>query len=286
MNILELITSVGEESGYSVDTTAVIGSTNQTTAQLRAMAQRIIAEMADTYPWPALNRTATITLVAGQSDYFLPGDFSRYHFDTFWNSSTNWRVFGPLSEIEYAEFLGSAVPAETAGYFTIQGVSDSTFTVYPTPGTGEAGETIIFRYVSARPVRPQTWVTGLSIAIGDYSFYDGNYYSATSAGTTGASAPVHTSGSDSDGGVTWAYYSGAYETFQFDTDIPVLSDRILRQGLMERFGELHGITIAPRYQAQLAAEYAKTRPGRILYAGGEREGFRARGWKGRIQFGG
>ena len=285
MNLLEIVRSVGEECGYTVDSSLVISSENETTKQLKAMAQRIIEEMADKYPWPQLNRTATITLVAGQADYALPGDFSRYHFETFWNSSTNWAVLGPMSEIEYAQFLGNATPAQTAGYFTIQGISDARFTVWPTPGAGEAGETIIFRYVSARPIRPQTWVEGLSINPGDYCAYNGNfYYAPSSTGATGPTPPTHTSGSASDGVITWEYYGGAYQTFRADTDVPVLSDRILRQGLLERFGELHGIPVVARYEEQLTNEYSKNRPGRII-SGYKSDSMKARGWRGRVQFG-
>lgn len=49
------------------------------------------------------------------------------------------------------------------------------------------------------------WANGVSKSIGDYVFNGLNVYRATTAGTTGASAPVHTSGSVSDGGVTWEY---------------------------------------------------------------------------------
>lgn len=61
--------------------------------------------------------------------------------------------------------------------------------------------------------RPQHWAPGLTILLGDECEYGGRYYGASSSGTTGASPPVHTAGSVSDGGVTWNaagidYYSG------------------------------------------------------------------------------
>jgi hypothetical protein len=61
------------------------------------------------------------------------------------------------------------------------------------------------------------WRTGLQINIGEYILYcDGanqNVYQATAAGTTGVTPPTHTTGTVSDGGVSWLFihdtYSGA-----------------------------------------------------------------------------
>lgn len=52
-----------------------------------------------------------------------------------------------------------------------------------------------------------TWANGQSITIGNYRVNGLNLYQATTAGTTGVTAPVHTSGTASDGGVTWSYVS-------------------------------------------------------------------------------
>ncbi|MBO9431601.1 hypothetical protein [Sulfitobacter sp. R18_1] len=50
-----------------------------------------------------------------------------------------------------------------------------------------------------------TWTTGEAVLENEWRKYGGNYYIADVAGTTGATAPTHTSGSISDGGVTWTY---------------------------------------------------------------------------------
>lgn len=49
------------------------------------------------------------------------------------------------------------------------------------------------------------WAAGQSIAIGAYRFNGLNVYVATTAGTTGATAPVHTTGTVSDGAVSWKW---------------------------------------------------------------------------------
>lgn len=49
------------------------------------------------------------------------------------------------------------------------------------------------------------WATSQSITSGDYRSYLNNLYIATTAGTTGATPPTHTTGTASDGAVTWQY---------------------------------------------------------------------------------
>lgn len=59
------------------------------------------------------------------------------------------------------------------------------------------------------------WTAGTSYTIGDYvrnseSTGTCSYYKATTSGTSGASIPVHTTGTISDGGVSWAYQAACY----------------------------------------------------------------------------
>ena len=49
------------------------------------------------------------------------------------------------------------------------------------------------------------WTTGIVYSSGDQVFNANKVYTATNAGTSGATAPTHTTGSVSDGAVTWAY---------------------------------------------------------------------------------
>lgn len=49
------------------------------------------------------------------------------------------------------------------------------------------------------------WSSGVSVAANDYYYYGLNVYLSTGAGTTGATPPTHTSGTVSDGGVSWTY---------------------------------------------------------------------------------
>lgn len=269
VTLLENVQNVANEAGYAVASTAV-GSTDTTTKQLLTIANRVNDEMANEYPWPQLYAAGSITLVSGQAQYELPAAFSYNHYDTFWNQSTRWRILGPMTPQEYAEIQGYGLNTTVYSRFQIRGISNSQLLISPTPGAGTAGQVIIFEYIADRSVRPKIWAVGTIFAAGAYCFYNGNYYQTTAGGTTGATAPTHTSGSVSDGGVTWTYYSGAYTKFLADTDCTLFNSRTLELGMLERFAEIHGLTtILPRYQVELNKDFSKANPGKTLWAGGE-----------------
>jgi hypothetical protein len=268
----ELIETVGAEAGYSVVSSNILSSTDVTTKQLLGMANRVIAEMAEAYNWTRLIKTGTFTLATDIATYALPADFSQYHYNTFWNQSTEWPLYGPLSLQEYAERIGTNFENSLCDEFQIRGVTDKEITIYPEPDSGVNGEVIVYQYTSARYVRPQTFAQGLSVTSGSYIFNNGNYYTAGSTGTTGATAPTHTSGSVTDGTITWTYYAGKYEKFLADTDVPVISQRILEQGVMERFGGIKKLDVMPLFLSQLEDEYGKNINGKVLYAGGRSSG--------------
>ena len=268
MTLLSAVTNVANEVGYKVD--SVVSTSNDiTTKQLLAMAQRIIVEMARAYPWTKLYASGSITLSSGVASYALPSAFSYYHFESFWNSSTRWRILGPMTEQEYALIRGYGLNTTVYQRFQVRGVTDKQLLISPTPGTMNDAQTIIFEYISNRNVQPQTWLVGTTFAANAYCFYLGNYYQ-TASGGSGGSAPTHTSGTTG----IWTYYDGAYENFLADTDVPVFSQRVLEQGMLERFAEVHGLTaVQPRYTDQLAEEFSKDSVGKILYAGGENSPF-------------
>jgi len=265
MTLSTVVQNVANEAGYTVDT-AVINSSETTTKQLRTMVQRVNREMAEKYLWPQLFASGSFTTVAGQAAYQLPAAFSYNHYNTFWNSSTRWRLLGPMTEQEYAEILGYGLNTTVYQRFQIRGMSNSQLLMSPTPDT--SGQIIIFEYVAERFVRPATWVTATLYAANAYTFYNGNYYQTTGGGTSGGTPPTHTSGSASDGGVTWTYYSGSYPEFLADSDVSLFNEKTLEQGVLERFAEIHGLTVMPRFDADLNEEFSRANPGKILYTGG------------------
>jgi hypothetical protein len=266
MSIATVIQNVANEAGYTVESN-ILTSSETTTKQLLAIAQRINRDIFEAYPWPKCYATSSITLVAGQATYALPAAFSYYQYETFWNQSTRWRVLGPISEQDYAQIQGFGLMPTIYQRFQIRGMSNTELLISPTPQT--SGQVLIFEYISDRCVVPKTWTASTSFAANAYCIYNGNYYQTTAGGTTGATAPTHTSGSVSDGGVTWTYYNGAYSEFLADTDTSIFQEKLLEQGVLERFAEIHGLdSIKPRFDMQLHEEFSRTAAGKVIYAGG------------------
>lgn len=272
MSLATVIQNVANEAGYTVESN-ILTSTETTTKQLLAIANRMNREIFEAYPWPKCYASGAITLVNGQATYQLPAAFSYYHYETFWNSSTRWRVLGPMTEQEYAEIRGFGLNTTVYQRFQIRGVSNSQLLISPTPGASYSGDIIIFEYIADRSVRPKTWTTATNFAAGSYCFYNGNYYTTAAGGTTGATAPTHTTGSASDGGVTWTYYDGIYDQFLADTDVSLFNEKLLEQAVLERFAEIHGLdSIKPRFEVQLNEEFSRDQNGKIIFAGGQTRG--------------
>lgn len=281
--LLGICSNIADECGITIGS-SIVNSTGISELELYAMTNRVLDVMADMYPWPQLFKSASLTLVAGQDSFPLPSDFSYYHFDTFWNQSTRWRVIGPMSPQEYGEIEGYGLSQFVYDRFQIRGVADNQLIISPTPTTGTAGQIIVYEYMADRPVKPKTWVTATAFSANTYCFYNGNYYTTTAGGTTGATPPTHTSGTVSDGTVSWTYYSGSYNRFLADTDQPVLSQKVLEQGVLERYSVKHGLAIDRTFENDVAKEYSRTLPGKTIFVSGRASRFVV-SEGGRVSFG-
>jgi hypothetical protein len=175
-----------------------------------------------------------------------------------------------MSEREYADAVGFGLNTTVYQRFQIRGVSNNELLIWPTPGAQYNGDTLVFEYIADRSVRPRNWVTATVFGANSYCFNNGNYYQTTAGGTTGATAPTHTTGTVSDGAVNWTYYNGIYDQFLANTDVSFFNEKLLEQGVLERFAEIHGLdTIQPKFDLQLHEEFGRTYAGKIIYAGGQ-----------------
>jgi hypothetical protein len=244
MTLRSIVANVANEAGYTVES-GVVNSTEVTTKQLYAIANRINRQISEAYPWPTM-------------------------YASFWNSATRWRILGPMSEQEYAEVRGFGINTAVYQRFQIRGLTNSELLIYPTPGPENNGNVIIFEYIADRSVRPQTWTSGVTYSANSYTFYNGNYYTTSVGGVTGATAPTHTSGSASDGGVTWDYYNGPYNEFLADTDSSIFNEKLVEQGILERFADIHGLVGVPKtFTMELHEEFSRQKVSKVVYAGGQ-----------------
>src|SRR4030095_15602609 len=59
------------------------------------------------YPWAQLKKIWELTLVADQSSYDLPPDWSYFVDQTQWDITNHWPLLGPKSAAEWAWLKGS-----------------------------------------------------------------------------------------------------------------------------------------------------------------------------------
>jgi hypothetical protein len=53
-----------------------------------------------------------------------------------------------------------------------------------------------------------------------------------------------------------------------DTDVSLFNEKLLEQGVLERFAEIHGLdSIKPRFEMQLHEEFSRVAAGKVIYAG-------------------
>lgn len=159
--------------------------------------------------------TAGVRLHLQPSGYIQNGLQAKtdWMFDTFEEDPNNYRLFNVLTRTGTTSgllstngvaFLGvkgrgnqqSIYPALHIGF---NDDSDSPLNLYffdTTDNTWRA------------PMRGM-WRTAVNFTTGDYIIWGNRMYLAASTGTSGATAPVHTSGTVSDGGVSWTYVKAA-----------------------------------------------------------------------------
>jgi hypothetical protein len=138
---LQIIRQTTAELGLPVPNSAVT-SQEATVVQLLALLNSAGYELSYGYEWQSLIRKATITVVAGQSDYALPSDFSKMINQTIWSSDTLQPVQGPLSPQRWEMRTEGIVGFGPFVGFRIIG---GKLALYPAPTVGAE---ITFEYMS------------------------------------------------------------------------------------------------------------------------------------------
>ena len=149
MTLLSAVNDAQRELSLAVSSTLV--ADGQETQNLlyrlaRKEAQEILRRTE--YTFPALRRTQSFTTsLASLQSSGKPSDFKRAIPDTFWNQTQNKKVYGPLSDEEWAIANGAAVSSATWQnvMFRYDGLH-----IFPVP---TAAETITFDYVINTPVQ-------------------------------------------------------------------------------------------------------------------------------------
>lgn len=227
---------IGIRVGVQITTaTTVVNSSDQQVNLIAKMMQKTAVEISDDYPWPELQKEYTFTLTDGAASYALPPDFDRQINATQWNRTQHWPLIGPLDPVLWQQYKSGLVTTLPRQRFRVKGWTNTQFFIDPTPDSSIAGQTIALEYCSGTIWRPKTWVTATAFAAGAYCSYNGNIYMTTAGGTTGVTPPTWTSGTSSDGVVSWTYQSGAYNNPSTDTDESILDPWMIIDGATWRF---------------------------------------------------
>lgn len=249
--ILSIIQTASDEIGIPRPS-SVIGSNDNSARRLYAFLLRTSKHLRSKEEWPFLRKEVAITIVSGQDSYALPGDFEAFLNETQWDGTNHWQMLGPLTPEEWQakkRGVSSQTPRRT---FTIKGMASKQFFIMPTPSASEAGQILYYEYISANTFMPVAWNASSSISIGDYRSYNGNMYVATSAGTTGITPPTHTTGTASDGGVSWEYTLTKYSP-RSDLDTTVLDPDLFVLGIIWRWKRHKGLDYDDAFSEYLDA---------------------------------
>ena len=236
MNVLTLIQDCCRELKLPVPA-SVSGSPDREIQLLIALLNLEGSELRSKYVWPILNKEYLFNTSANTQGYPLPTDFDYECFQTHWDRTSRWSLRGPLSPQEWQQRKSGITLVLPRFGFRVKGSTSTPFLVEPTP---QAIHELVFEYQSMNWLRPSTeWAASTLYAANAYCFNDGNVYQTTAGGTSGSTAPTHTAGSASDGGVTWTFAS--YERVAADSDVLVLPWQTLKAGVKWRWKRENGL---------------------------------------------
>lgn len=226
---------------------------------------RIIAIVNSTSVTVNENATASATattIVFPQEAYAFPADFSRFINRTQWDRNYRWELLGPLSPQEWEWRKSGIIASSPRRRFRIIGQGINQIYIDPLPASTDTGQILVFEYYTDNFCLPRMWVTGTSYAAGAKVSYNGYWYTTTGGGTSGVVPPTWLTGSQSDGGVTWAF--SGYSTYGpsgatlpgwlADTDIGVLPEDLLSLDVIWRFRKAKGFPDWEMHQQTAEAE--------------------------------
>lgn len=222
--------------------TTFVGSTDNNMILLKAMIEKALDDIKDTYVWPELEREYTFTLSTSTASYAFPTDFDSRQFGTEWNRTQHWPLIGPLDAVEWQQYKSGYTTSFPMQRFRVKGSSTTQFYIDPTPSSSENGQTIVYEYISTNVVRPKTWVASTAWAGFQYCWYNGNYYDrgGVGAASTGTTPPTHVTGSASDGSISWTYINTTYP-ITYDSDEIILDNSMIIDGAVWRFKMERGL---------------------------------------------
>ncbi len=266
--VLTIAQNAAEEVGFDSPTT-LVGNSDPTAIQLLALLNREGRHLQRKWDWTQLQYETTAETSTSQAAYPLPGDFSRAINTTQWDRTNHWPIWGPINPQDWQLIKSGIITVYPRRRFRIRGNTSTTLLIDPTPTT--SSNFLVYEYISKGWCTARQWVTGTVYAAAATVSNNGNRYTTTAGGTSGSTAPTVTSGSESDGGVTWAYADHGYDAIVADTDINILDEYLLTCGLVWRFLEAKGLDYTAKkaeYDAELERAMSRDGGAKPLFVAG------------------
>jgi len=207
----------------------VIGNTDRNVIELLNLVEETGRDLRDMHDWVELQKEYTFDLVSGQAAYQLPTDFNFQLFNTHWNRDSTWPLIGPIDPSTWQEYKSGVVTSLPRQRFRVKGLGTYQFNIDPTPGSGDAGQTLVFEYCHNSWIKSATdWAASTVVTLNSYINSNDTIYKVTTGGTTSTTAPSHVVGSATNGTATLLVVS--YDVFTSDTDLIVLNQDLIIDG--------------------------------------------------------
>jgi hypothetical protein len=232
-------------------------TSDATVRHFLALAHLEGAELVSKYDWEQLIRTFTITLEAGKEAYSLPNDFARQIMRTYWDVSNNWRI-APIEASQWTGVKSSLIQTNIYNITRFWTWNKDQVYIHPVPTAGDAGKQLKFEYLSQTWIKPTDWQASKQFETSSRCWYEGNVYEAVGGGNCGSTPPTHTTGTVSDGNVSWLFVqSYGYTRFITNTDLPLIDSTLIALGIRLRYEKEMGFDFTyteKEYQERLNRE--------------------------------
>jgi len=247
LTVLEIVKEALGDIGITLPS-SIVSTSDKTQIQLRMMIHAQARAMRNLHIWRQQVRAYSFTTEANRAYYPLPEDFYAMRANTGYDQADSIPLQGPAGDSLTQDILYGAQQTGKPYSFRIHG-----YDFNPTTGSGQfqvipepqsAGDELSFEYLTKTTFLPPHWTASeAGVTVNKYRNANGNIYKCTAitSGTTGTTAPSHTSGSAVDNGVTWLYWSAPYEAIVLDTDLSIFDDDIMIEGVKYRYQRSKGL---------------------------------------------
>lgn len=232
--ISEIIKQAAVELGLTEPSGTLVTSTNPQVQRLLQAALQVGRKLRNDYFYPQLLKLYSFSTTTA-TQYNLPPDFWKMIPGAQWDVGNRWRMGGPVSPQIWYLFQFGTISTFTRTLFYVSGYDTLAGQFFVNPAPANGGQ-FAFPYIRSQFFFPKAWTTGESIgATGIYRSSAGNIYVSASTGITGATAPDWTTGTDSDGTVSWTFVPtqeyGTNQKFSADTDFCLIDDDLFIMGV-------------------------------------------------------